>query len=138
MDKKTNSNNLYHVCYIHQNGTTEGEKSFKKEKDAHLYAKELAGAESSDILLMNWNDQKKHLEVILDMSIRCSEKEFLVYLKGIGIAEEEIQSKVNKYEEVWNIGNSAVIETPSGERDYYYWTLAFDFTHGLHWVLALN
>jgi hypothetical protein len=135
MDKKQNQEYPYHVYFIHQNSTREGEKIFKSEEDAHSYAKELMGAESSEISLMEWDEQKKHLDVILDMPIRCSQEEFLLHIRGIGITEEEIQDKIDVYGEGWNQGNCAVVEGPS-MRYAYKWDLAFDFEQGLHFVLA--
>jgi hypothetical protein len=126
---------MFYVYFIHQNGTREGGKFFKREEDAHSYAKELMNAESSEISLMEWEEQKKHLEVILDIPIRCSQKEFLLYIKGIGITEEEIQVKIDEYGESCNQGNCAVIEGPSVGYTYK-WDLAFDFEHGLHFILA--
>jgi hypothetical protein len=127
--------NTYRVYYIHQSGVEEGEKLFKKEKDAQLYARKLLGVESSDICLMGWNEQKTYLEGILDMSIECSESEFQMYIEQIGISEEEIKTKVDTSEYLCHAGVCAVIEGPLSSTTCYKLGLAFDFKHGLHYVL---
>ena len=69
------------------------------------------------------------------MTIICSQGDFLVHFKGIGVTEEEIQTKINEYEENFNEGECAIVEGPDAN-EAYKWDLAFSFVRGLHWILS--